>query len=70
MYGQTTLKALPTGLLVIERQYLDESTTVLINPTPNPIPVAAGDGLLIGALEGGEIKPHGSVALNGALQLK
>lgn len=70
MYGQTTLKALPTGLLVIERQYLDESTTILINPTPNPIPVAAGDGLLIGALEGGEINPHGSVALNGALQLK
>ena len=67
MYGQTTLRALPTGMLVIERQYLDESTTILINPTTNPIPVAALDGLIVGSLEGGEIEPYGSVALNGAL---
>ncbi len=67
LFGQTSLEALPSGLLVVERQYLDESTTILINPTPKAVPVEAMEGLLVGSLQGGEIQPYGSVALNGTL---
>ena len=66
MYGQTSIEALPTGLLRIERQYLDEATTVYINPTSSPVAIEAMGSVLVGALQGGELPAHGCVAISGA----
>jgi len=65
MYGQTTIAALPTGLLRITRQYLDESTTVMINPTPDPIAIEVLGEVLTGEVVEGELPPYGCIAMVG-----
>ena len=68
-FGQTHIQALATGLLQIQRQYLEENTVVLINPTSNPLALPDVDSrhVLAGSLEGQLLPPYGCVALNGSL---
>ena len=66
LYGQTQIDALPTGLLRIERQYLDETTTILINPTPNALAVEVLGTVLLGGAEDGMLPAYGCLAVSGA----
>ena len=66
LYGQTLIEALPTGLLRIERQYLDETTTVYINPTPSPVTIEVMSEVVAGAVQDGELPAYGCVAMAGA----
>lgn len=66
LYGQTRIEALPDGLISITRQYLDEGTTILINPTAQPVAVEVMGALLVGATEGGELPAYGCIAYDGA----
>ena len=66
LYGQTDIRALPTGLLRIERQYLDETTTVYINPTPHAVAVDVMGSPLLGTTEDGALPPYGCLAIAGA----
>lgn len=68
-FGQTHIQALASGLLQIQRQYLEENTVVLINPTSNPLALPDVDSrqVLAGSLEGQLLPPYGCVALNGSL---
>ena len=66
LYGQTTIEALPTGLLRIERQYLDETTTVYINPTPSPVAIDVMSEVVAGAVQDGELPAYGCAAIAGA----
>ena len=66
LYGQTRIESLPNGLLSITRQYLDEGTTILINPTSQPVAVEVMGALLVGASEGGELPAYGCIAYDGA----
>ena len=60
-----TSRPLPTGLLRITRQYLDESTTVMINPTPDPIAIEVLGEVLTGEVVEGELQPYGCIAMVG-----
>ena len=65
MFGQTTIEALSSGLLRIQRQYLDEGTSILINTTSESIAVEVTGDLLAGTLEDGRIGSHGCIAMKG-----
>ena len=66
LYGQTDIQALPTGLLRIERQYLDETTTVYINPTPRAVAIDILGSPLLGNTKDGALPPYGCLAMAGA----
>jgi hypothetical protein len=65
LYGQTTIEALPTGLLRIERQYLDETTTIYINPTPSSVAIEVMSKVVAGAVQDSELPAYGCVAIAG-----
>jgi len=58
-----------SGLLRIERQYLSESTIVLINPLSTPVEILATEpkDVLLGSLHDRIVPPYGCLALNGGL---
>ena len=66
-FGQTQIAALESGLLRIERQYLSESTVILINPTSQAIPIPESESadVLLGAMQDRRVSAYGCVALNG-----
>ena len=69
MYGHTSLTALQPQLLKVTRQYLSETTTILINTGGQAITVDGLDRghLLLGHPVGGAIPPYTAMALEGAL---
>ena len=66
LYGQTDIEALPTGLLRIERQYLSETVTVYINPTPEAKAIDVMGDILLGGVEDGQLPGHACIAIAGA----
>lgn len=65
LYGQTHIEALPSGVLKITRQYLDEGTTVYINPTPAPVAVDAVGEVLLGTTASDGLAAYGCLAMDG-----
>lgn len=66
MFGQTQIEALPSGVLRIQRQYLDETTTVFINPTPTVQSVQVPGVLLLGSLVDNQLPAYGCLAASGS----
>ena len=68
-FGQTSISTMESGLLRIERQYLSESTIVLINPLSTPVEILATEpkDVLLGSLHDRIVPPYGCLALNGGL---
>ena len=69
MYGHTSLTALQPQLLKVTRQYLSETTTILINTGDKAIAVDGLNGAigLLGHPVGDAIPPYTAMALEGAL---
>ena len=66
MYGQTNIVAMPNGLLRIERQYLAETVTVYINPTPDAKAIDVMGDILLGGIQDGQLPGHACIAIAGA----